>query len=63
MGIDKIEALAKVLKCSPGYLMGWESNQFQDVDTLAAHFEGENFTEDELEEIMNFVEFVKNKRK
>lgn len=24
MGIDKIEALSKVLKCSPAYLMGWE---------------------------------------
>lgn len=24
MGIDKLEPLAKVLKCSPGYLMGWE---------------------------------------
>lgn len=24
MGIDKIEALAKVLHCSPAYLMGWE---------------------------------------
>jgi transcriptional regulator with XRE-family HTH domain len=24
MGIDKIAALAKVLRCSPGYLMGWE---------------------------------------
>lgn len=23
MGIDKIEALSVVLKCSPGYLMGW----------------------------------------
>ena len=23
MGIDKIEALAKVLHCSPVYLMGW----------------------------------------
>lgn len=26
MGIDKLESLAKVLRCSPGYLMGWESN-------------------------------------
>ena len=26
MGIDKIAALARVLKCSPGYLMGWEEN-------------------------------------
>ena len=25
MGIDKIETLAKVLRCSPGYLMGWEA--------------------------------------
>lgn len=24
MGIDKIEALAKVLQCSPTYLMGWD---------------------------------------
>lgn len=24
MGIDKIEALSKILRCSPGYLMGWE---------------------------------------
>ena len=24
MGIDKIAALARVLECSPGYLMGWE---------------------------------------
>lgn len=63
MGIDKIEALAKVLECSPGYLMGWEQQPPYDVDTLAAHFEGEDFTEDELDEIRNFVEFVKNKRK
>lgn len=33
------------------------------IDTLAAHFDGEEFTDDELEEIKNFVEFVKNKRK
>lgn len=24
MGIDKISALSKVLRCSPAYLMGWE---------------------------------------
>lgn len=26
MGIDKIAKLAKVLRCSPGYLMGWEES-------------------------------------
>jgi hypothetical protein len=29
MGIDKIESLAKVLCCSPIYLMGWQN----DTDT------------------------------
>lgn len=27
MGIDKIEALSRILKCSPGYLMGWISEK------------------------------------
>lgn len=31
--------------------------------TLAAHFDGEEYTEDELEEIKKFAEFVKEKRK
>lgn len=31
--------------------------------TMAAHFEGDEFTESELEEIKQFAEFVKNKRK
>lgn len=31
--------------------------------TIAAHFDGDEFTESELEEIKNFAEFVKNKRK
>ena len=31
--------------------------------TLAANFDGEEYTEDELNEIRQFAEFVKNKRK
>ena len=31
--------------------------------TLAAHFEGNEYTEDELNEIRQFAEFVKNRRK
>ena len=45
------------------FLMGKPSNPFPEVNTLAAHFEGEEFSEAEMEEIKNFVEFVKNKRK
>lgn len=31
--------------------------------TIAAHFDGSEYTEDELEEIKQFAEFVRNKRK
>ena len=31
--------------------------------TMAAHFDGNEFTEDELDEIRQFAAFVKNKRK
>ena len=34
-----------------------------DPNTIAAHFDGSEFTEDELDEIRQFAEFVKNKRK
>lgn len=30
--------------------------------TLAAHFEGEQYTDEEMEEIMQFAEFVKNRK-
>ena len=31
--------------------------------TIEAHFDGDEYTEDELDEIRQFAEFVKNKRK
>lgn len=31
--------------------------------TIAAHFDGDEFTDDELEDIADYIEFVKNKRK
>ena len=62
---DKIptSALAKLaaaLGVTPAYLTGWEQ---QPPHTLAAHFEGEEFSEDELREIEDFVRFVKSRRK
>lgn len=35
----------------------------QQPTTLAAHFDGDEYTEDELDEIRQFAEFVKGKRK
>lgn len=69
---DKIENIARIGNISPAYLMGWEdkdapaiSNKENPIapQSLAAHFDGDEYTEEELEEIRRFAEFVKNKRK
>ena len=57
--IDAIERIAPVLGVTPSYLLGWEPRPH----TLAAHFEGEEFTAEELSEIEDFVRFVKSRRK
>ena len=41
--------------------MNW-SEWLQKI-TIAAHFDGDDFTEDELDEIRQFAEFVKNRKK
>lgn len=60
MPVDKLEDIANALNVSPAYLMGWET---EEPTTLAAHFDGDEYTEDELEEIRQFAEFVKNRKK
>lgn len=59
--VQTIKKIADVLSTSADKLLGLEEEP--QVDTLAAHFDAQEFTDDELEEIKNFVEFVKNKRK
>lgn len=57
---SKILAFAKALGTTPGKLMGL--TEFDDKPTtLAAHFDGEEYTESELEEIKQFAAFVKNR--
>lgn len=38
------------------------ANRDSDIETIAAHHDGEDWTEEELEEIKKFKEFVRNKR-
>ncbi len=56
---EALEKLARALGVTPSYLTGWEEDA---PHTLAAHFEGESFSEEELREIEDFVRFVKSKR-
>lgn len=57
---------AKILESSKQLLQNQSSGKTSTSEqhtTLAAHFAGEEYTEDELNEIRQFAEFVKNKRK
>ena len=57
---NALSKLAEALGVTPAYLTGWEQKS---THTLAAHFEGEEFSEDELREIEDFVQFVKSRRR
>ena len=55
--LSTLKKLAECLKCSLDYLVDDTT-----PTTIAAHFDGDEYTEDELEEIKKFAQFVKSKR-
>lgn len=65
---ETLEAIADYFNVSIDYLLGRENttvrliNPLNAPTTLAAHFDGDTYTESELEEIKKFAEFVKSKR-
>lgn len=58
-GVPTIKKIADVLCVSADELLGI----FSEPTTLAAHFDGTEYTEEELDEIRQFAEFVKNRNK
>lgn len=56
--VDTIKKIASALNVSADTLLGID----EEPTTLAAHFDGDGYTEDELDEIKQFAEFVKGKR-
>lgn len=58
--LSTLKKLSSYLGCSIDYLA--DDNQ-DEISTIAAHFDSNEYTEDELNEIRQFAEFVKNKRK
>lgn len=60
--LSTLKKLCAYFNCSLDYLA--DDNVTEDNQTtLAAHFTGDEYTEEELDEIKQFAEFVKNKRK
>lgn len=62
---ETLELIADYFNVDTDYLLGRTNKTSRVIypNTLAAHFDGEDYTEEELEEIRQFAEFVKNKRK
>lgn len=67
--MDKLKLLADYLGVSVADLIEDKSEEIEQekkelhyLNTIAAHFAGEEFTDEELREIENFIEFVKNRK-
>lgn len=59
--IDTLFRICKIFGVTVNDMYGM--NDTSSSTTLAAHFDGDEYTESELDEIRQFAEFVKNKRK
>lgn len=60
MPVDKLEDIADALQVSPAYLMGWEPNiNINEPTTIAAHFDGNEYTEEQINRIKAFAAFIK----
>lgn len=57
---DKIELLADYFGVMPSDITE-DKNMHQ--DTIAAHFDKEGLTKEEIEEVEQFIEFVRNRKK
>lgn len=55
----------KVPKLTPERIseLEQEEKELNYLNTIAAHFDGETFSDEEIREIENFIEFVKNRKK
>ena len=56
--VQTIKKIADTLNVSADDLLGLNN----EPHTIAAHFDGDEFTEDELDDIRAYAEFVKNRR-
>lgn len=56
-------AIKDVASCNETVKSRYNKYLEKNVNTIAAHFDGEEFTDEEMKQIIKFAEFVKSKRK
>lgn len=59
--LSTLKKLCAYFDCSLDFLAD-DSNADDQPQTIAAHFDGDEYTAEELDEIKKFAEFVKSKR-
>lgn len=59
--VDNVIKVCKGLRITTDQLEKMAESE-EDIDTIAAHHDGEDWTENELEEIERFKDFVRSKR-
>ena len=60
---DRLQKLADYFGVTVEYLLTGEESQPRTFQgTLAAHFDGDEFTEEELNDILNYIEFVRSRK-
>lgn len=73
--LNRANDFANALHISTEYLLGFEkrhndetetveddNSKVKEVDTIAAHFDKEDLTEDEKKEVQDFINYLKSKR-
>ena len=60
--LSTLKKLAAFFGCSLDYLADDNIPEDQEIHTIAAHHDGEEWTEEELDEIEEFKKFVMSKR-
>jgi transcriptional regulator with XRE-family HTH domain len=61
--IGKIEELAKYFNVPKSRITERQDVVNEEQDTIAAHFDKENLTEEEMEEVRQFIEIIKRRGK
>ena len=61
-GSDKLEAIADYFDVSTDYLLGRTEQKRFEIETLAAHHDGDEWTDEELADIEAFKQFVRMRK-
>ncbi|MCH4489283.1 helix-turn-helix domain-containing protein [Staphylococcus haemolyticus] len=61
--LNKVNEFSRVLNVTPEYLLGVGEYENKQQDTMAAHLDYSDLTEDEQKEVEQFIQFIRNRKK